>query len=295
MLSVAVHLIVLVVFLMKLSALPELPQEEESVAVELVPPPEEKPKPEEPKKQEEKKVEPPSPPPMPTFVPVKQFGEKDTGPREDLRGDAEEEAVRPAETPPADQKPRSAKAEEAPDESKAEEIAESAEQSADRRATGEGETELPTDQALALVAPPPPKPPNPERERDESKPEARLVAKPVKRIYSASETEDSIAISAMAGESRGSRIGRLCATELDAQLLRASPPYVIDVYPVIDLKFGNVIDVTSVGFRDDKGAWYNLAMRCTVDDDATRVVDFSFAVGEPVPRSEWKKRGFRVY
>ncbi len=309
-LSVALHLIVLAVFLMKLPALPALPQEEESVAVELVPPPEEKPKPEEPKKEEEKKAEPPPPPPpppveekkveeppppMPTFVPVKQFGEKDTRPREDLRGDAEEEAVRPAETPPADQKPQATKAGETPDESRAEETAESAKQPADGGAPEEGETEPPTDQALALAAPPPPKPPKPVGAKDATKSETPLVAKPVKRLYSTSEVDDLVAMSTMAGESRGRRIGRLCATELGAQLLRASRPYVIYAYPIFNQESGNVLDAPRAAFGDVRGVWYNLAMRCTVDDDATRVVDFSFAVGEPVPRSEWKKRGFRVY
>lgn len=61
------------------------------------------------------------------------------------------------------------------------------------------------------------------------------------------------------------------------------------------LRSGNVVNVPELAFGDWNGEWYNLAIRCTVDDDATRIIDFSFAVGTRVPRSEWTKRGFDRY
>ncbi|WP_113447215.1 DUF930 domain-containing protein [Rhizobium cremeum] len=312
-LSVALHLIVLAVFLMKLPALPALPQEEESVAVELVPPPEEKPKPEEPKKEEEKKAEPPPPPPpppveekkaeeppppVPVLKPATLFGEKDSGTRGDLRGDAEgKEVDKSVETPPIEekQKPEAAKAGELPAEAEPENTTESVDQPVDGGAVEEGETEFPTDQALALAAPPPPKPAKPTKADGTAEAEVQLVPKPVKRIYSASVADDLVTMSAMAGESRGERINRLCGTELDVQLSQASPSRDMKWAPEFNLRSGNVINAPRVAFGDGNGEWYNLAMRCTVDDDATRVVDFSFAVGEPVPRSEWKKRGIDRY
>lgn len=312
MLSVALHLLVLAVFLMKLPALPELPQQEESVAVELVPPPEEEKPAEEPKQEEEQAAEPPPPPPppveekkaeeppptMPVLNPATLFGEKDSGTRGDLRSDAQEaKADEPIETPPVEEKqePEAAKADDAPTETEPEETVESAEQPADGGVTEEGETEFPTDQALALAAPPPPKPSTPVETKDEAESEAPLVPKPVKQLYTASVADEAVSMSAMAGESRGERANRLCGTELQAQLFRSSPPYVPYALPVFTLKYGNVIDAPRVAFGDVKGVWYDLALRCTVDDDATRVVDFSFTVGAPVPRNEWTKRRFPVY
>lgn len=313
MLSVALHLIVLVVFLMKLPALPELPQEEESVAVELVPPPEEEKPAEEPKQEEEKAAEPPPPPPpppveekkveeppptMPVLNPATLFGEKDSGTRGDLRGNAEEkEAHKPVETPPVEEKqePEAARADDAPAEAEPEDTAESVEQAADGGVTEEGETEFPTDQALALAAPPPPKPAKPTKADSTAEVKVQLVPKPVKRIYSASVADDLVTMSAMAGESRGERIHRLCGTELKAQLLRSSPSYDVKWTPSMKLRSGNVVNVPELAFGDWNGEWYNLAIRCTVDDDATRIIDFSFAVGTRVPRSEWTKRGFDRY
>lgn len=306
MLSVALHLIVLVVFLMKLPALPELPQEEESVAVELVPPPEEEKPAEAPKQEEEKAAEPPPPPPPPPpveekkveeppptseFTPAIQFGEKDSGMNGDLRGNAEEKTDEPVNTPPVEesQKP------EAPAATEPEDTAESVEQPADGGAVEGGETEFPTDQALALIAPPPPKPAKPTETKGTAESEVPLVPKPVKRIYSASVSEDLVAMSAMAGESRGERIQRLCGTELKAQLSQVSPPRDLIWAPDLRSRSGNIINLPEAVFGDRNGNWYNLAMRCTIDYDATRVVDFSFAVGVPVPRSEWKKHGIDRY
>lgn len=317
MLSVALHLVILAVFLMKLPALPEMPQEEESVAVELVPPPEEEKPAEEPKQEEEQAAEPPpppSPPPPPPPVeekkaeeppptmsvlnPATLFGEKDSGTRGDLRGNAEEkEADKPVETPPVEEKqePEAAKADEPSTEAEPENTTESVEQPADGGAVEEGETEFPTDQALALAAPPPPKPAKPAETKDAKESDAPLVPKPVKQLYTASSADDAISMSNMTGESRGERISRLCGTELQAQLFRSSPPYVPYALPVFTLRSGNVVDAPRAAFGDVKGVWYDLAMRCTVDEDATRVVDFSFTVGAPVPRSEWKKRRFPAY
>jgi hypothetical protein len=35
-----------------------------------------------------------------------------------------------------------------------------------------------------------------------------------------------------------------------------------------------------------------MRFRCEVDADATKVVSFAYDVGDPVPRAQWRSRGF---
>jgi hypothetical protein len=51
------------------------------------------------------------------------------------------------------------------------------------------------------------------------------------------------------------------------------------------------MDVKRSQFNAD-GQWYDLSFRCEIDADATKVVSFAFDIGNPVPRSEWRSRGF---
>jgi hypothetical protein len=83
----------------------------------------------------------------------------------------------------------------------------------------------------------------------------------------------------------------LCVSELREQLLRNAPPYFADLLPSSPLGNGTVIDVPGVAFRAN-GQWRDLSYRCEVDADATKVVSFAFRIGNPIPRSEWKQRGF---
>lgn len=132
--SILLHLVAFAVLFVEMPEPMSQTEPEESVAVEIVPPPEEKgPEPakaEEPEpapKQEQAAQEPPPPPPpesvptpqerpveelpveeaaadqapsMPVLRPVIQFGEKDAGPREDTSGNAVEEAAKAAEEAP---------------------------------------------------------------------------------------------------------------------------------------------------------------------------------------------------
>jgi hypothetical protein len=134
---------------------------------------------------------------------------------------------------------------------------------------------------------------------DRPDPAAAAVAAPeppvklteAKKLYSQGATGDIVATTAMAGLSRGERAGELCASELREQLRHAAQPYWPDLLPAYRLDKGTVMEVRRGAFRAG-GQWYDLRLRCEIDADATRVVSFAFDVGAPVPRSEWKRRGF---
>jgi hypothetical protein len=111
-----------------------------------------------------------------------------------------------------------------------------------------------------------------------------------KTLFSQSATGDPIATTAMGNLPRGVRASQLCVTELKQQLLNNLPPYYPELLPTDPLKAGTVIELRSTAFRAS-GRWFNLSYRCGVDKDATKVVSFAFRVGDPVPRSEWERRG----
>ncbi|WP_421852772.1 DUF930 domain-containing protein [Oricola sp.] len=127
--------------------------------------------------------------------------------------------------------------------------------------------------------------------------EAALPAEPpdelteARRLYSQFATGSAAAQVAIAGLPRDMRAGELCATELREQLRRATPPYRPDLLPSYRLPTGTVMEVRRGAFRA-AGQWYDLRFRCAIDDGATRVVSFAFDVGAPVPRDQWRSRGF---
>jgi hypothetical protein len=87
------------------------------------------------------------------------------------------------------------------------------------------------------------------------------------------------------------RASQLCSTELREQLRHASPAYQPELLPSYRLPSGTVMEVRRAAFRAE-AQWYDVSFRCEVDDNATKVVSFAFNIGSPVPRSEWRKRGF---
>jgi hypothetical protein len=193
--------------------------------------------------------------------PVVQFGERDEGPRKSLDGNT---AKDPAQSSP----------QKTPDE---------------QASTKQDASPMPDKDALLSLPEAVVKPaPRPAGAHGEGK--APKLDK-AKTLFSRSATGDSPATTAMRGLPRGVRASTLCVTELREQLLNASPPYFPDVLPSQQLKEGTVIDAPGVAFRAG-GRWQELSYRCEVDDDATKVVSFAFRIGEPIPRSEWRQRGF---
>jgi hypothetical protein len=112
-----------------------------------------------------------------------------------------------------------------------------------------------------------------------------------RELFSASASGNAAAITAMGELPRDVRGSQLCTTELREQLRRAPSPYNPELLPSYGLPGGTELAVPDAAFRAD-GAWYDLSFRCTVDADAFKVTGFAFKVGEPIPRSDWKARGF---
>ena len=113
----------------------------------------------------------------------------------------------------------------------------------------------------------------------------------VRRIRSPRDTGDATATTSMAGVPRDQRAAKLCASALHQQLVDAA--YRPDLVPLVPLKVGNIIDVPDTAFRSTT-AWYDLSFRCEVDTNATRVLSFTFRVGNAIPPGEWAHLGLPI-
>ncbi len=137
----------------------------------------------------------------------------------------------------------------------------------------------------------------PETVEDASEASGQAVDVPVedlteaKTLFSVDITEDPVARTAMGDLPREMRATQLCETELTEQLRNASPPRDPDFIPRSPLSSGTMLELRRTAFRAD-GQWYDLSFRCDINEEATKVVGFAFEIGSPVPRSEWKRRGF---
>lgn len=293
---------------------PEPAKQEEAKKAEPPPPPPEPPKQEEAKKQEpppaapeEKPAEPPPSAeqakgqPLPVLRPVFEFGEKDRGPKKSETGNASKETTNPPAESKADAQAvepvKQAKeaptvveappANPVPDDIQLPEVGVAA---ASGLRNGPVAGVSPDATKTEIVTAPPDAAPK----SDPSK--TPTAAKPVelteaKTLFSQSETDDPIATTAMGSIPRGVRAGQICATELTFQLWHASPPYPADLVRPYRLPSGSVLEVKRSEFRAN-AQWYELSFRCEVNENATKIVSFAYNVGAPVPRSEWRKRGF---
>ncbi|MFA7414499.1 MAG: DUF930 domain-containing protein [Rhizobium sp.] len=326
--SVALHLAVLAVFLVKPPDLLPQPQPEETVTVELVPPPEENkpeeqakaeepPPPKEEKAEEAKAEEPPAPAeppppsqgegqpvPLPVLRPVFEFGEKDSGPKQDMSGNASQEAAKPPpETQPQQEetKPSQTAAEKPsasdeqpgsplPDGVKLPEVAMANPGAPEEGAAGAGSSSE-TSVELSQVKPPS-EPATQSAEVAEARPPSDLEE--VRTLFSRSVTDDPFAMTAMAGLSRSERADQLCLTELREQLRHEAPRYRPVLLPSFTLEQGTVLDIREAAFRTSS-QWYELSFRCEVDEEVVKVVSFAFHVGDPIPESEWERRGFPAF
>ncbi len=277
--SVVTHLLVVALLIFGLPVSLSQSQEDQPIAVELVPPPKppEKAKVEpspaakaaKSEKPQEADAEPSSPAgndsagqsPTPALRPVFQFGEKNAGPRESPDGNSAEDGSASPVARPEPDKPDLA----AP----------------------------PPVTALDAINPAPqpkaPETPAP-KPADTAKVQKAVKLQEAKKLFSQTASDNPVATTAMRNVPREVRAGRLCVTELREQLLNASPPYFPDLLPSERLKEGTVIEIPREAFRAN-GQWFNLSYRCEVDAEAMKVVSFAFNVGDPVPRSEWKRRG----
>lgn len=287
---------------------PEPAKQEEAKKAEPPPPP-----PPPPKQEEAKKQEPPPPPPtpeekpaeeakkqpLPVLRPVVEFGEKDAGPKKSLTGNASKETTNPPAESKAEAKSvepvKQAKeapavveappANPVPDDIHLPEVGIAA---ANGLQNGPIAGTSPDATKTEIVTAPPTASPksDPSKTPTPGKPVELTEAK---TLFSQSATGDAIATVAIAGMPRAFRAGELCSTELEAQLRNAS--YNVRSWPRPRLPKGTVLDVQNVGFSANN-QWYDLSFRCVIDEGATKVVSFAFKVGAPVPRSQWRARGF---
>lgn len=270
--SLGLHLAVVAFLVLDLPRALQKPQEDgQAVNVDLVPPPKPaaRPKAKPPAPAEKQAEKNPAPQPAGTATPqtparlspAVRFGERDEGPRKALDGNSAEDAAQsPAQEVPDEQASPEKDVAPVPDKDAVLSLPEAAVKPAPRPAVAHGEGKAPK-------------------------------LNKAKTLFSRSATGDALATTAMRSLPRGVRATTLCVTELREQLLNASPPYYPDVLPSQQLKEGTVIDAPGVAFRAD-GRWQELSYRCEVDADATKVMSFAFRIGDPIPRSEWKQRGF---
>ncbi|MCB5205276.1 DUF930 domain-containing protein, partial [Neorhizobium sp. T786] len=255
------------------------PEPEEQAQPEPPPPPAPEPEPEE-QTQPEPPPETPSKEeaaeqvPMPVLRKVFEFGEEATGPKVSPEGNSSTEAsTEPQET----------------------EEPEAAEEEGTQSDAPEMLAGTPSEDGAAATAEAPPLSPAAEPAQAEETGVQAEVALPTlteaQTIFSEDMTDDPVARVAMEDLPRGLRATQLCETELTEQLRNASPRLNPDFIPRSPLSEGNVLELRGTAFRADEG-WLNLSFRCEVNGDATKVVSFAFDVGDPVPRSEWKRRGF---
>ena len=87
------------------------------------------------------------------------------------------------------------------------------------------------------------------------------------------------------------RVAQMCNIEALAQIHTADPRLVPDIlvaYAMADMEVANrVVDADGGAFRS-KREWYGFKFHCEVAADLQSVTDFSFSIGEPIPRDEWE-------
>jgi len=316
--SVVAHIPIIAFLIFGLPKIEPKPAEDESVKVELVPPPEEKkpePKPEEkppePKPPEEAKKQPPPPPPpppaqkapeqakpMPTLNPVVQFGDRNSGPERSLAGKSSQGEAKPASTPPEhdaepEQRPTQAAAEKpetetpasklVPDDVKLPEVATT---DVSPKPNGpptdmSGEATTSIEQAKPLE----------QKTAEKSKTVAKNNDLPkAKTLFSHIGDGNLLAQTAIDGLPRKERVAKLCATELQGQLVHDSPSYAPIDLPFRRLPSGTLLDIDDAAFSTARG-WYHVRFRCEVDENATKVVSFAHKAGGLIPRSQYAKYG----
>lgn len=316
--SVVAHIPIVALLIFGLPKIQPKPAEDESVKVELVPPPEErkpepkpKEKPPEPKPPEQAKKEPPPPPPpakkapeqakpapLPTFRPVIEFGDKDSGPEKSLTGNSSQGEAKPVTAPPqrdseSEQIPAQDAAEKpqtetpppkpVPDDVKLPEVA-TADVSPERNGplaevSGDAKTSI-------EPAKPPAQKPN-----EKSKPVTKNNDLPnAKTLFSRTADGSLFAQIAIDGLPRKDRVANLCTTELQEQLIHGSPSYSPIDLPSSKLPYGTLLNIDDAAFSTAEG-WYRVRFRCEVDEDARKVVSFAHEVGGRISRREYAKYG----
>jgi len=93
------------------------------------------------------------------------------------------------------------------------------------------------------------------------------------------------------------KVVQLCNMEGLEQIRRAVPhsnPDVLVSYAMADFNVdGLTLSADGGAFHDGK-AWYAIRLRCTITPDYAGVADFQFALGPPIPKSQWASHNLPV-
>ncbi|WEX90836.1 DUF930 domain-containing protein [Sinorhizobium garamanticum] len=287
--SVAVHLAVAFLLLFRLPEVPPEPAKEQSVNVELVPPPRPK-SPEKPPAEPAKSSAKPSatqPQAFESASPRAEVKEAQRPPQSQSGAeDASKVVEQPKPTPPRTE----TAARETPEAKPAPPVLATPQPDS---ATQQGETEA---AALESVPVPVQRPP-PETAKKQESPEpagAKVDLKsdelvPAKELFSPNALSNPRIKQALGKLPVKARIAQICSIEALEQIRNQRP----DAFPDMLARAGTISTsaVTAVGsaYRS-KATWYNVDFKCEVDAEATSVVSFSFAIGGAVPKSEWTAR-----
>lgn len=297
--SLILHALIIALLVYGTSSLPLQPQDDGTVNVVMVPPPDQaepKPVPAPPEPKAEKPVEQKaaSPKPIEVLKPVSRFGAEDTGPRKSLAGDSGQESEAPAKA--EDPKPPAAvtdgESQSAVEAATAAKDAGALEPDEQEPSTADAGIELPM--AAATPRPRPTKAPKPARQsaRRSGGADVEIASSSqgysslpgVRRLFSQGATGDPFATTSMDGVPRDQRVGKLCATALQQKL--RDEGYSAELLPYRRLKAGNVLADADATFRT-RTAWYRVSFKCEVDANATRVLSFASRTGAVVPQAEW--------
>ncbi len=289
--SVALHLALAFLLLVRL---PEQspPAKEQSINVELVPPPKREENPRE--KPKEARTEPSRSQPQ-VFESASAEVDKEKPPQPQLPPAAPSRAERPEQTA-AQASPATAKSESAvkPSETKTA-LAELRVDAED--ALNKGEDADPAPQSAPVPREKPvaeeaktnaaQKPTEAASERQSSE----LIQ--AKELYSQDSLSDPRVKQAIGRLPPKKRVVQLCSIEALEQVRRQRP----DAFPDMLVPFGPVGGLVSAsGLSASGGAfrsrskWYAVDFKCEVNSETTSVVSFSFAIGKAIPKSEWSAR-----
>jgi hypothetical protein len=86
------------------------------------------------------------------------------------------------------------------------------------------------------------------------------------------------------------RAAQLCSIEAMGQITKSGGqfmPELVSSYAMSPIRLNGSLLIAEGAAFQSNGNWYNLAFRCRVSPDRTRVQSFEFAIGDPIPKSKW--------
>nr|WP_319386731.1 DUF930 domain-containing protein [uncultured Roseibium sp.] len=109
-----------------------------------------------------------------------------------------------------------------------------------------------------------------------------------------SDPRSAQARSALASLVSGDRVEQLCALEAMEQIRRADPQFrPTRLAPHAfrnSVQRDNEIVASAAAVRSNR-TWYDIAYRCRLSTGGNEVIDFEFALGDPIDRSLWDEHG----